>query len=142
MLLRGEPGFTLSSWRLLKPRLTRPSTDSPPPSQSNVWEPWTWNLHQYCRNSPQNYIDPTGHVVEAHGYTVMICVGLGFRWDGGRAADDHGNAAQYCPLGVVTRYGVNVGYTFTRLWIDNVRDMQGGESAGRSRCCSLLENNS
>jgi len=27
----------------------------------NVWEPWTWNLYQYCGNSPQNYVDPTGH---------------------------------------------------------------------------------
>jgi len=27
----------------------------------NVGEPWTWNLYTYCKNSPQNFIDPTGH---------------------------------------------------------------------------------
>jgi RHS repeat-associated protein len=28
---------------------------------SRVWHPWTWNLYSYCRNSPLNYVDPSGH---------------------------------------------------------------------------------
>ena len=51
-------GYALGS-RCYDPALGRFTTRDTWPS--NVWEPWTWNLYQYCKNSPQNYVDPTGH---------------------------------------------------------------------------------
>jgi len=54
-------GYALGS-RCYDPALGRFTTRDTWPS--NVWEPWTWNLYQYCKNSPQNYVDPTGHQVE------------------------------------------------------------------------------
>ena len=59
---------TQSGLQYMNARFYQPATGrflSQDTYTGNAYDPWTQNLYSYCGNNPLNYVDPTGHILEA-----------------------------------------------------------------------------
>ncbi|MET7458543.1 RHS repeat-associated core domain-containing protein, partial [Streptomyces sp. NPDC005574] len=84
---------------------------TPDPIISNPLDGQDWNPYTYVRNSPLNYTDPTGYLMNADG-TTSVCVhkgdaGCGSAGDGGSPGAGGGYPSSACGCG----WGTNLGLT-------------------------------